>query len=190
MFVSAVVMAFADFTLDMLRVSFGISIRQEPLFTHVVPIAVPAWLQETLARGMPLALGSEKACSEFIPYWHCVTSTTIKSPCMIERRWTTRDRYGNEVYLTQERWQHIVEDINHPELEDYEDYLLDTIQTGRRKQDTLNPQKYRYSRSFDDLPEDNTHIVAIVLFRFSEDEQGRPIPNNYIVTAYMKEIGY
>lgn len=59
-------MAFTDFTLDMLRVSFGLSIRQEPLFTHVVPISIPAWLQETLARGMPLALGSEKARSEFI----------------------------------------------------------------------------------------------------------------------------
>lgn len=109
---------------------------------------------------------------------------------MIGRRWTTKDRYGNEIYLTEERWQHIIEDINHPELEEYEDCLLDTIQTGRRKQDTLNPQKYRYSQEFDDLPEDNTHIVAIVLFRFNEDEQGRPIPNNYIVTAYMKEIGY
>ncbi len=59
-------MAFTDFTLDMLRVSFGISIRQEPLFTHVVPLAIPTWLKETLDRGMPLALGSEKARSEFI----------------------------------------------------------------------------------------------------------------------------
>jgi hypothetical protein len=109
---------------------------------------------------------------------------------MTGRRWTTKDRYENEIYLTEERWQHIIEDINHPELEDYEDHLLETIQTGRRKQDTLNPQKYRYSKEFGDLTEDNTHIVAIVLFRFNEDEQGRPISNNYIVTAYMKEIGY
>jgi len=35
----------------------------------------------------------------------------------------------------------------------------------------------------------NTHIVAIVLLRFKEDEQGEPVPNNYIVTAYQKEIG-
>ena len=109
---------------------------------------------------------------------------------MTGQRWITRDRYGNEIYLTEERWQHIIEDFNHPELEDYEDELLDTIQSGRRTQDTLNPQKYRYGKRFNNLPEDNTHIVAIVLFRFNEDEQGRPIPNNYIVTAYMKELGY
>lgn len=109
---------------------------------------------------------------------------------MAGRRWTVIDRYGNEIYLTQERWEHIIEDINHPEMEAYEDYLQDVVQTGRRKQDSLNPQKYRYSKNFDDLVEDNTHIVAIVLFRFIEDERGRPLFNNYIVTAYMKELGY
>jgi hypothetical protein len=39
------------------------------------------------------------------------------------------------------------------------------------------------------LGEENTHIVAIVLFRFREGDGGRPVPNNYIVTAYQKEIG-
>jgi hypothetical protein len=107
---------------------------------------------------------------------------------MVGRRWVTRDRYGNEIYLTEERWNHIIEDINHPELEAYEDYVQDVIQSGRRKQDTLNPQKYRYSKEYPDLVEDNTHIVVIVLFRFTEDEQGKPFPNNYIVTAYMKEV--
>jgi len=28
-----------------------------------------------------------------------------------------------------------------------------------------------------------------VLFRFSKDASGNPVPNNYIVTAYQKEIG-
>jgi hypothetical protein len=108
---------------------------------------------------------------------------------MFNRRWTIQDRYGHHIYLTEERWNHIIEDINHPELADYEEYIKDTLQTGRRKQDTLNPQKYRYSQSYPDLVEYNTHIVVIVLFRFSEDEQGKPEPNNYIVTAYMKEVG-
>lgn len=107
---------------------------------------------------------------------------------MAGRRWTVVDRYGNEVYLTDERWKHIIEDINHPELEDYEDYVQDVIRTGRRKQDALNPQKYRYSKHYEDLVEYNTHIVVIVLFRFIGDEQGKPLPNNYIVTAYMKEV--
>jgi hypothetical protein len=27
------------------------------------------------------------------------------------RRWEVRDRYGNDIYLTHERWEHIVEPI-------------------------------------------------------------------------------
>ena len=59
-------MPYADFSLDALRVSFGLTIRQEPLFPNVTPVAVSPWLHETLAKGMPMALGSEKARSEFI----------------------------------------------------------------------------------------------------------------------------
>ena len=105
------------------------------------------------------------------------------------RRWNERDRYGNDIYLTDERWNHITEPINHPEMLAYEDQLRQTIRSGRRKQDALNPQKYRYVKAFDNLAEFNTHIVAIVLFRFTGDESGALLPNNYIVTAYQKEIG-
>jgi len=105
------------------------------------------------------------------------------------RRWNERDRYDNDIYLTDERWGHITEPANHPEMLAYEDELRQTIRSGRRKQDALNPQKYRYVKAFDNLAEFNTHIVAIVLFRFTEDEHGTPLPNNYIVTAYQKEIG-
>ncbi|RME75251.1 MAG: hypothetical protein D6784_08290 [Chloroflexi bacterium] len=103
-------------------------------------------------------------------------------------RWTVTDRYGNQIYLTEERWVHITEDKNHPEMVDFEDELKDTIRTGKRKQDTLNPQKYRYSKAFDNLAGYNTHIVAIVLYRFRE-RAGEIIANNYVVTAYQKEIG-
>ena len=61
--------------------------------------------------------------------------------------------------------------------------------SGQRKQDPLNPRKYRYVKAFDDLAADNTHIIAIVLFRFSEGQASEPVLNNYIVTAYQKEIG-
>jgi hypothetical protein len=105
------------------------------------------------------------------------------------RRWVVRDRYGNDIYLTDERWEHITAPTNHPEMSAYEEHSRETIQSGRRKQDSLNPQKYRYSKAFDDLAEDNTHIIAIVLFRFSEGSEGEPVPNNYVVTAYQKEIG-
>jgi len=105
------------------------------------------------------------------------------------RRWVIRDRYGNDIYLTHERWEHITEPMNHPEMSGYEEHLKETIRSSRRKQNSLNPQKYRYVKPFDDLAEDNTHIIAIVMFRFSEGPGGEPIPNNYIVTAYQKEIG-
>lgn len=103
--------------------------------------------------------------------------------------WTVRDRYRNDVYLTGERWQHIIEPINHPDMIHFTAELQETIRSGHRKQDPLNPQKYRYSKAFDSLDNDNTHIVAIVLCRFREGEGGYPEPNNYIVTAYQKEIG-
>ena len=103
-------------------------------------------------------------------------------------RWRIHDRYGNEIYLTHERWHHITASINHPDMTNYEAHLKKTIQHGRRRQDFLNPQKYRYTNAFFDLPADNTHITAIVLFRFREGSDGEPIPNNYIVTAYQKRI--
>ncbi len=103
-------------------------------------------------------------------------------------RWTARDRGGREIYLTNERWEHIIDPYNHPEMSAYEEQLKETIQSGTREQDPLNPLKYRYVRAFGGLAEDNTHIVAIVLFRFSKDEVGNLLPNNYIVTAYQKTI--
>lgn len=93
-------------------------------------------------------------------------------------RWFTRDRNGNVIYLSEERWHHITEPVNHPDLIECEKEVKQTIQQGRRKQDTINPQKYLYTMAFDGLDEDNTHIVVVVLFRFRENEDGRPIPNN------------
>jgi len=105
------------------------------------------------------------------------------------KRWTVRDRQNNEIYLTQERWEHLIDPDNHPELAEHEEQLKETVRSGKREQDDLNPRKYRYSKEFNDLPLDNTHIVAIVLFAFVEIEDGQIEPNNYITTAFMKEIG-
>lgn len=111
---------------------------------------------------------------------------------IFDKRWTLGDRYGKDIYLTEGRWQHITDPENHPEnhpeMMDYEDSLQEVIRSSRRKQDPLNLQKYRYSQEFLDLPEYNTHIVAIVLFRFSLGANGQLISNNYIVTAYLKSV--
>jgi len=103
-------------------------------------------------------------------------------------RWTVRDRYGNQIYLTHERWEHICGPARHPEMASCEEELRETLRSGSRKQDALNPQKFRYIKAFSNLAEDNTHIVAIVLFRFVEGPGGKPAPNNYVVTAYQKGL--
>ena len=46
------------------------------------------------------------------------------------KRWAVHDRYGNPIYLTQERWNHIVDENNHPEMIAYEDYLQRTLEMG------------------------------------------------------------
>lgn len=71
--------------------------------------------------------------------------------------WTQRDRFGNEIYLTHERWAHIIDPDNHPEVAPFFDYVLETIRLGRRRQDSYSPNGYQYYRSFVNLPDDNTH---------------------------------
>ena len=104
------------------------------------------------------------------------------------KRWTLQDRYGNLIYLTQERWAHIIAGTNHPEMEIYEEYLKMALKKGRRRQEPLNPRKYRYYYPFDDLPDDVNYVVAIVMFGFDIDERGQTIPNNFVTTAFFKHI--
>ncbi len=61
-------------------------------------------------------------------------------------RWSVTDRYGNEIYLTQERREHITDPVNHPAMKNYEHHLRETIRQGKRKQNPRNQQKYRYGR--------------------------------------------
>ncbi len=41
--------------------------------------------------------------------------------------WTQRDRFGNDIYLTYERWRHIIDPDNHPEVEPYLDRVREAI---------------------------------------------------------------
>jgi len=59
-------MTYSDFNLSLAQKTFGLKVTQENLFADVQAIPPTEWLQETLARGMSLALISEKARSEFI----------------------------------------------------------------------------------------------------------------------------
>jgi hypothetical protein len=102
------------------------------------------------------------------------------------KKWVIQDRYGNTIYLTHERWQHIIAPSRHPEMEDYSDHLKETIGTGRRQQEPLDPRKYRYVKQFEDLVGNNNHIVAIVMFKLGVDEKGNTVENNFVLTAYQK----
>jgi hypothetical protein len=104
------------------------------------------------------------------------------------RRWNVHDRYGNQIYITQERWEHIIDGMNHPEIGEYEDVVKHTLQTEHRRQEPLNPRKYRYAQYFDDLPGDVNAIVVIVLCGVTCDDRGHTLPNNYVVTAFFKHI--
>ncbi len=59
-------MAYTDFTLDSVEAELGVGQRPGVLFPVLPDIIPPRWLADQLARGMELALVSEKARSEFI----------------------------------------------------------------------------------------------------------------------------
>ncbi len=77
------------------------------------------------------------------------------------------DRWGNEIYLTDERWAHILE--THDEMINYRPQVLMTVRAGQRRQDPFDPTKYKYSKPFRDLPEGFTHLVVVVKFAWREE---------------------
>ena len=102
--------------------------------------------------------------------------------------WTQRDRFGNDIYLTRERGEHIVDPDNHPEVEPHFDYLAETIRLGRRRQDPYDPDGYQYYRAFPRLPDDNTHVVVCVRFRWPTDADGTVREEKFVTTAYFQSF--
>ncbi|NUO81021.1 hypothetical protein HUU05_13155 [candidate division KSB1 bacterium] len=98
---------------------------------------------------------------------------------------TVVDRYGNEVYLTDERWQHIIE--QHPEMLGHKPHLFKTVRDGKRNQHHLHLDTFVYTKRFDDLPRGMTHVYVIVKFGF-KGYPGRSMTNNFVLTAYQKKI--
>ncbi len=96
--------------------------------------------------------------------------------------WQASDRYGNLIYITEERWQHALE--KRPWLAGYFDDVIDTIRFGRRTQDPLNPSKYKYYWPCPLLEPEFNHLVAIVLLREGENTAGQQVPNNNVVNDW------
>ncbi len=92
---------------------------------------------------------------------------------------TVTDRYGNPIYLTDERWQHIVD--THPYMVGYKDPLFQTLRTGRRKQDPFDLTKYKYDKRFADLEIGFNHMIVVVKCERAKD-------NNFVLTAYQTFI--
>lgn len=97
-------------------------------------------------------------------------------------RWEVHDRYGNKIYMTAERWLHAVQ--RRPWLADCHYEALETVRRGRRKQDPLNPRKYKYYRVCERLLPDFNHLVIVVVFEERTDESGQRVPNNYVTTVW------
>ncbi len=96
------------------------------------------------------------------------------------------DRYGNKIYMTAERWQHAL--TSRPWLADFLEETLDALRRGRRKQDPLNPQKYKYYWPCDKLLPEYNHLVVVVLFGTRNDNQGNIVPNNYVTNVWAVYI--
>jgi len=102
------------------------------------------------------------------------------------KRWSVRDRSGHEIYLTEERWEHVMS--RHRELASRLNDVLDTIRLGRRQQEQRDPQTYKYYRRYDDLPVPFNHIIVIVAFYFQALPDGRTTSNNFVVSAWGKYL--
>jgi len=93
-----------------------------------------------------------------------------------------KDKKGNKIYITDERWEHIYE--RHPEIKGFESLVIKTVRLGKRKQQDIDPNKFKYYAFYEDLPNGNTQIVVVTKFEQKKDEKDKP--NNFIITAYMK----
>lgn len=102
------------------------------------------------------------------------------------KAWTVQDRHGNQIYMTWERWAHIIDPDNHPEVEPFFDLVALTIQRERRRQDKYDPNGYQYYHLYHELPDGNTHLVVCVRFRWSTHTDSTVEEEKFVTTAYFQ----
>jgi hypothetical protein len=92
------------------------------------------------------------------------------------KAWTVQDCYGNEVYLTWERWEHIIN--HHPSMEPFFDEVRLTVQRAKRWQDRWLPYKWFYVNwNVHGLEPGDNCIVVVVMFK--------PGPGWFVLTSYQ-----
>lgn len=102
------------------------------------------------------------------------------------QHWAVQDRYGNTIYFTEERWRHVL--ASRPELEPHFELFLDTVRTGKRQQDALIANEYRYVKRYPALLPENNVLVVIVVFKQRLDDAGRTVANNFVVTGWANYV--
>lgn len=95
-----------------------------------------------------------------------------------------KDKFGNQIYITDERWEHIHK--RHPETIGYEKQIIKTVRSGDRSQLPLEPDVFKYKKSFNNLTEPHTQIVVIVKFSHKINQNRKATKNNFVITAFMK----
>ena len=93
-----------------------------------------------------------------------------------------KDRYGYTIYLTDERWQHIIE--RHSEMVRFRKEMLLTIKVGKRKKDPTDNTRVKYYKYFDNLPRPMNFIVVIVKLQTIILPDGVS-EDHFILTAYQ-----
>ena len=88
-----------------------------------------------------------------------------------------QDKYGHAIYLTDERWAHIVE--RHPVLKSHKEKVLSIVRSASRSRHEFEWNVFLYRKAFAEVSPLHTHIEVAVIF---DTKLGQP--NNFIVTAY------
>ena len=63
----------------------------------------------------------------------------------------------------------------------FDSQALETVQRGRRFQDSIRPDVFLYYKDYSDLSAGNTTIVVVVRFGFAADGS----ENNFVMTGYQ-----
>jgi len=110
-------------------------------------------------------------------------------------RGTTLEQNGGKVYTT----EHILAaiygleidnaliEVDAPEIPIMDgssaSFCMMLNEAGIRKQDAYDPAKFKYTRAFQDLPMDYTHIVTVVKFGWKKEAPYKA--NNFVLTTYL-----